>query len=488
MCVVLLLWLLLFFAAPVSSLRLPNLRTAPVLRVNLSNLSTTNQQAQIQELVALRQPVIFSHSNVSQWPALSKWVSSTYLHAAFQADSLPVKTSQHNVFTLYALDAKRKASEVPLQGGPVEKVRQYQYSNMSLPAIFDAQNTNSTDSTYRYYAGPLPTALTPDVNLDALIVDTVHSKMSRGIVWMGNQGATAQTHFDRSYNMFAQIVGRKSFYLFAPEHWKVLHLYPSFSGSRRQCRYRFPMTEALDAAAGGVAAAAAVDADAPAMNALLATLNPGELLFVPPFYFHTVVSLSAQTISYSVLSPSPEEYHYGSALYAKVPFLKVGTPGSRRLRLGAVLYINQILKQMNRNNNQVMQSLYDSRHGSVGATVQHVEQPAMLLDNYCKFASKIERIKLAKVLKLKPAVRNVTRAFEHIAQSSGGGLPEQQGAHDILLMDLIEELLVFVTVAERAIGVTVQGEEVEENKKSGRNRVAKVIVDCWDIHVLKQQH
>ena len=57
--------------------------------------------------------------------------------------------------------------------------------------------------------------------------------------------------------------------------------------------------------------------------------------FVPPFHFHTVVSLSPKTISYSVLSPSLDEYYYAKALYAKanpyfILFSMQGAPSNRR--------------------------------------------------------------------------------------------------------------------------------------------------------------
>ena len=72
-------------------------------------------------------------------------------------------------------------------------------------------------------------------------------------------------------------------------------------------------------------------------------LNPSDVLYVPPFWFHTVVSLSRMTVSYSVLSPSREEYHFGMHLRAGAVGVLSNDP-PRILRIAVAAYINRILK------------------------------------------------------------------------------------------------------------------------------------------------
>tara|TARA_B100000780_G_scaffold19842_1_gene12821 strand:+ start:282 stop:1703 length:1422 start_codon:yes stop_codon:yes gene_type:complete len=450
---------------PTTDIKLPDIPTTPIRRIDLANLSLHEQTKSIKNHIATGKPVIFQHSSISKWPALNKWKSTEYLSQAFNHHPLAVKVANHPVFTLFALDAKR-GDETVLQGGTEDENRKYVFRDMSVNELFNKKN----DNEYRYYAGETPSAMQNDVHLKELIVDNVNNEMSRSILWMGSKGTTAGTHYDRSYNMFAQIVGRKSFYIYPPDHWKHLYLHPSFSGSRRQCRYKFPLTsDASSIIKGNGYENDNNNGNANDNNndnttcttaenrktAMHGVLNPGELLYVPPFYFHTVVSLSLQTVSYSVLSPSTDEFNYASALYAKVDFAKLGNVGSRKHRLGVKLYLDQILLSIDRK--QAIRDLYVSRHSKIGG------EDDLLMDEvdpfYCKFKSKIERIKIERKLgkkKLKKAIRSVSKVFTIDI--------DDQGIRDILLHDLIEELLVFATS-------TVKNED-------GR-RVARILKRCW---------
>ena len=440
-----------------TSTLLPDIPTTPVLRVDLSNLNAADKVATIkQHLQHSTEPVVFLHSRTAEWDAIEKWKSTNYLSTMFDNKLLNVKVAGTPVFTLYALDSKRP-NEMLLQGGTQETVRMYQYEEMSLPTLF--QDPSETGK-YAYYSGELPHDMQKDVHLHELVVDHVSHNMSRGILWIGNRGTTAQVHYDRSINMFAQIVGQKRFYLYAPENWRHLYLHPSFSGSRRQCRYKFSLSEDYEEYQYSPAATGEnVSETCGQKKAISATLSPGELLYVPPFYFHTVVSLSKKTMSYSVLSPSSEEFHYSSALYARVDFQNLGKPGTRKHRLGVKLYIDKILSALDQTN--VIRSLYDSRHGpmnGVGISRLPDENDHAVDALWCTFSSKLERYRVEKLLgkrKLQQAVKNVKMVFQKSIKNVG--------ATEILLHDLIEELLVFATVA-------ADGEE---------RRVARALQYCW---------
>ena len=464
-------WYLLALALiSATSLQLPDLPTTPVLRIDLSHLTPTEQAISIRRHIDQGTPVVFQNSSVAGWPAVNKWLSEQYVSAAFNHEPLQVKVSKQPVFTLYALDAKRRQEDI-LQGGAEELNRKYKYEPMTVQELF---HDDKPAKNFCYYSGEMPDIMQHDVHLEDLVVNTVNSKMSRGILWMGNQGVTAQTHFDRSYNMFAQIVGQKSFYLYPPGHWRDLHLYPSFFGSRRQCRYQFPLTisgHSEETCNTTTTTSSNENTRTPPIS-MLATLEPGELLYIPPFYFHTVVSLSTPTISYSVLSPSAEEFYYSEALYARVPFNRVGASGSRNLLLGVKLYIDQILSSLHRHHQHVIRTLYASRHEHLPGTVLRPEDQIVVpspdgSNPWCTFRSKIEQFKLEKKLgkkQLKEAVNNVTRVFD-------GSKIQNVGAVEILLHDLIEELLVFAT-ADGGGGEGGEG-------KDGRRRVARVLRGCW---------
>ena len=102
-------------------------------------------------------------------------------------------------------------------------------------------------------------------------------------------------------------------------------------------------------------------------------LNPSDVLYVPPFWFHTVVSLSRMTVSYSVLSPSREEYHFADALYAQVPFSILSNDPPRVLRIAVAAYINRILKKLGEDSKEFMSLLGSTRHGMTPGKKMRVE-------------------------------------------------------------------------------------------------------------------
>ena len=94
-------------------------------------------------------------------------------------------------------------------------------------------------------------------------------------------------------NFFYQIKGTKTFTLFPPKAWRELYLYPRTSFKHRQLRVdlsapdldRFPRFADIE---GGVSV----------------TVEPGDLLYVPSMWFHTV---EAHDLTFSVNVWSTEE-------------------------------------------------------------------------------------------------------------------------------------------------------------------------------------
>eukprot|EP01102_Stenamoeba_stenopodia_P012563 TRINITY_DN3986_c0_g1_i3.p1 TRINITY_DN3986_c0_g1~~TRINITY_DN3986_c0_g1_i3.p1 ORF type:complete len:383 (-),score=81.53 TRINITY_DN3986_c0_g1_i3:603-1607(-) len=113
-------------------------------------------------------------------------------------------------------------------------------------------------------------------------------------LWMGSRGVTTQIHFDLDENFHLQITGNKRFLLVPPSEHNKLYLYP-----RTHPSYRRSMAD-LDA----------IDENKfPDMSkvkgAVEVTLNPGELLYIPPLWFHHVTNMNAG-LSINVFSSSDE--------------------------------------------------------------------------------------------------------------------------------------------------------------------------------------
>ena len=110
---------------------------------------------------------------------------------------------------------------------------------------------------------------------------TIHSEN----VWIGGAGVTSWNHYDASWNAFAQLNGRKRFVLSAPAVGDRLqpysYLHPHFRRTQQAAID-------VDGADRGVAGTTTV------------VLEAGDVLVLPPFYFHMVTALSPVSVSYNV--------------------------------------------------------------------------------------------------------------------------------------------------------------------------------------------
>ncbi len=99
-------------------------------------------------------------------------------------------------------------------------------------------------------------------------------------LWFGGAGNVTPLHFDRDNNFFAQLAGRKQMTLFDPSHF--LDLYPNLDSplSHISC---------VDLLAPDYEAFPALR-DASPLEVLL---EPGDLLYLPPYWWHMVRSLDA---------------------------------------------------------------------------------------------------------------------------------------------------------------------------------------------------
>jgi len=110
-------------------------------------------------------------------------------------------------------------------------------------------------------------------------------------LWIGQPGVAAYTHHDAYDNVFVQLRGRKRFVIAAPEGWRVLRPYPLLHPSHGQAQRDALTPENLEATA----------AQLPVWRI---DLEPGDILWVPPYAWHHVVSLT-HSVSVNVWSRTP---------------------------------------------------------------------------------------------------------------------------------------------------------------------------------------
>ena len=116
-------------------------------------------------------------------------------------------------------------------------------------------------------------------------------------MWLGRRGASAPCHYDGYHNAFSQLHGRKRFVLLPPSATALLRPFPFLHPSHAQCQAELPVLDPAELAAAGaleadrymlaiiVTPVTSLRPSHPA-GALEAVLQPGDVLYLPPLWFH----------------------------------------------------------------------------------------------------------------------------------------------------------------------------------------------------------
>lgn len=115
-------------------------------------------------------------------------------------------------------------------------------------------------------------------------------------LWLGSPGVVAHTHNDQSPNWAAQIYGHKRWILSPPSEAHKLYPYPNLHSFRSQSQVDFKTRQSIDGRARASGRLPDLDdnhdlyPDFRNVTAYEAILSPGEILFIPAFWFHRVVT------------------------------------------------------------------------------------------------------------------------------------------------------------------------------------------------------
>jgi len=126
-------------------------------------------------------------------------------------------------------------------------------------------------------------------------------------LWMSHPNVTAHAHYDRSHNFLTQLIGRKRVLLYPPRQHAYLYPFPHTHVSYHQSQVDFNDPDVL------------TFPDFARAGAVEAVLEPGDTLYIPPFWWHRIEALDL-SLSMSVVSPSAEEGHLSKASWTKLPF------------------------------------------------------------------------------------------------------------------------------------------------------------------------
>ncbi|RKP26974.1 hypothetical protein SYNPS1DRAFT_13376 [Syncephalis pseudoplumigaleata] len=197
---------------------------------------------------------------MQQWPAMTRWAEADYLLEVLGRRWVPVEIGRRYT------DAQWQQKLMPL----ADFLRDYVVEGAAMGYL--AQH-----DLFRQV---------PRLRHDIHVPDYCYAvETSTGTVqthaWFGPAGTTSPLHYDPDHNLFAQVVGRKQFRLYAPDQ----PVYPHATGTMLH------NTSQVDGM---------VDVEAPCWEAFPAfaqaqgydcTLQPGDLLYIPPLWWHYVRAL-----------------------------------------------------------------------------------------------------------------------------------------------------------------------------------------------------
>ena len=129
-----------------------------------------------------------------------------------------------------------------------------------------------------------------ECNVDTQTAQTKFDKMHSRIfnsktmqLWMGTRGNVTPLHYDRNHGLLAQISGRKELVLYSHEDTPCLYPHPSYSDRAHTSR--------VDLRRMHEDSYADLFSKFREAQPHTCILKPGELLYMPPFWWHDVTSL-----------------------------------------------------------------------------------------------------------------------------------------------------------------------------------------------------
>ena len=153
-------------------------------------------------------------------------------------------------------------------------------------------------------------------------------------VWMGQPHVVAHCHYDGYHNFYAQLYGTKKFTLFSPENWPGLYPYPFLHPSHAQAQVnlsdvgdtrQFPLAEKA--------------------RALEVVLEPGDLLYMPPLWFHLVESMET-SISVNVWTDSQQTKLVEAMFSVPLPTDTVEWSSSHHKAIATSLLVHSLLSEV----------------------------------------------------------------------------------------------------------------------------------------------
>ena len=295
----------------------------------------------VDEFVTGSHPVILRGTIVSEWAALSKWNEQYLSRATGRDGAAPMqKVKIHygprgpgGSFPFFDVDFKQSMAQLDtLDLAPKYVEEDYEED----PGKFWSHVFRPDEDMAVQHFAEMDPSLLDDVVPNELIFRTkTDAARFMQYFWIGSNGTATHLHYDMDYNYYAQVTGEKTFYMFADYAHGAMYPYPRTHPLWHKSQVHFAAPQAnlfpqfFNPSVGP-------------QRVYRASLRPGDVLFVPPYWWHHVVS-EHESVSLASFSRVEETYAAMNAVYGlDTP---VDTPGLTKSEKHGVLrqYITAVV-------------------------------------------------------------------------------------------------------------------------------------------------
>ncbi len=249
----------------------------------------------IDHLIEKGQPTFLRNTIVSSWKAITEQWDIQYICDVMDTPTINnVKCSD----SYLTFDPDPNA---PLK---LNLSIPYVVRNMSKTSFCSCiRNTENCEYKGYYHFSTLPDSLKYGLKPSDYLFHTEKDLSSaKQFIWVSSKGMITHAHFDQDYNVFVQLVGQKRFTLWLPWQHELMYMYPRVHPLWHKSRINFNDPD-ISRFPGFSRS-----------RAIQVTLGPGDVLFIPPYTWHYVETLTA-SVSLSTWSHDYHMYGHMNAIY-----------------------------------------------------------------------------------------------------------------------------------------------------------------------------
>lgn len=154
------------------------------------------------------------------------------------------------------------------------------YSLNATSHLFFSKFNNPEEDQYWYWYGKVTGSLVDDIQpSDDLWIDPIDEQQFGLFMWLSGPDIGPWWHYDQDHNFYVQVAGTKRFVLIPPWETPNMHPYPQIHPRNHKAQVNFDKPDFTK-----------TPNYKNIQDAFVAELSPGEVLYIPPYWWHHVRS------------------------------------------------------------------------------------------------------------------------------------------------------------------------------------------------------